>query len=304
MGEPHPDLTRPPTHLSITSHLSHTLPLKHLCNWPPLYPLLLAMQISPSAASSFLREGCVWCPRSQGVKVLGKWCVSPVCHRKLSTPLQWPKAWSQVVGHFPPPRPHCSCPFLSTGTPSNMARLLLFIFITLQPGDRAFSQELEGLGGGRMGEDGHRCPRGADWVGAESRGSLYKAETQWTPPVCSSLRITHWEGHSPASIPELFSSQWKLVTQLSSTLCETLWTAASRLLCPWDSPGKNTGEGCQSLLQGIFPTWGLNMSLPHCRWIFNCLSHRGSLFLPSHLPNKLKSKEPVERAWRKGSDFF
>ena len=38
MGEPHPDLTRPPTHLSITSHLSHTLPLKHLCNWPPLYP--------------------------------------------------------------------------------------------------------------------------------------------------------------------------------------------------------------------------------------------------------------------------
>ena len=27
-----------------------------------------------------------------------------------------------------------------------------------------------------------------------------------------------------------------------------------RLLCPWDSPGKNTRVGCQALLQGIFPT--------------------------------------------------
>ena len=27
----------------------------------------------------------------------------------------------------------------------------------------------------------------------------------------------------------------------------TLWTA--RLLCPWDSPGKNTGVGCHFLLQ-------------------------------------------------------
>ena len=26
-----------------------------------------------------------------------------------------------------------------------------------------------------------------------------------------------------------------------------------RLLCPWDSPGKNTGVGCHVLLQGIFP---------------------------------------------------
>ena len=35
---------------------------------------------------------------------------------------------------------------------------------------------------------------------------------------------------------------------------------AARLLCPWDSPGKNTGVGCHALLQGIFPTQGLN---PH-----------------------------------------
>ena len=35
----------------------------------------------------------------------------------------------------------------------------------------------------------------------------------------------------------------------------------SRLLCPWDSPGKNTGVGCHALLQGIFPTQGSNLSL-------------------------------------------
>ena len=29
-----------------------------------------------------------------------------------------------------------------------------------------------------------------------------------------------------------------------------LWTAPARLLCPWDSPGKNTGVGCHFLLQG------------------------------------------------------
>ena len=27
----------------------------------------------------------------------------------------------------------------------------------------------------------------------------------------------------------------------------------TRLLCPWDSPGKNTGVGCHALLQGNLP---------------------------------------------------
>jgi len=37
------------------------------------------------------------------------------------------------------------------------------------------------------------------------------------------------------------------------------WTVdPTRILCPWDSPGKNTGVGCHALLQGIFPTQGSN----------------------------------------------
>ena len=49
----------------------------------------------------------------------------------------------------------------------------------------------------------------------------------------------------------------------------------ARLLCPWDSPSKNTGVGCHFLLQGIFLTQGLNLGLPHCRQMLYCLSHQG-----------------------------
>ena len=42
-----------------------------------------------------------------------------------------------------------------------------------------------------------------------------------------------------------------------------LWP--TRLLHPWDFPGKNTGVGCHFLLQKIFPTQGSNPGLPYHR---------------------------------------
>ena len=54
----------------------------------------------------------------------------------------------------------------------------------------------------------------------------------------------------------------------------------SRLLCPWNSPDKNTGVGCHVLLQRIFPTQTLKLCLL-------CLLHQqpGSLLLvPSGKP--------------------
>ena len=42
----------------------------------------------------------------------------------------------------------------------------------------------------------------------------------------------------------------------------------------WNSPGKNTGMGSHSLLQGIFPTQGSNLGLPHCRQGLYHLSHQ------------------------------
>ena len=47
----------------------------------------------------------------------------------------------------------------------------------------------------------------------------------------------------------------------------------TRLPCPWDFPGNSPGVDCHLLLQGIFPTQGLNPGLPHCRQMLYRLSH-------------------------------
>ena len=70
-----------------------------------------------------------------------------------------------------------------------------------------------------------------------------------------------------------------LVTQSCGIFCEFMCCSPSRLLCPWNSTGKNTGVGSHSLLQGIFPTQWLNPGLLHCRQVFYCLSHQGSLII-------------------------
>ena len=44
----------------------------------------------------------------------------------------------------------------------------------------------------------------------------------------------------------------------------------------WNSPGKNNWSE-YFLLQGIFPTQGLNLGLPYCRQILYHLNHQGSL---------------------------
>ena len=58
-----------------------------------------------------------------------------------------------------------------------------------------------------------------------------------------------------------------LVSQSCLTLCDPMEWA--RLLCSWNSLGKSTGVGSHSLLQGIFPTQGSNLGLPHCRRFFS-----------------------------------
>ena len=47
------------------------------------------------------------------------------------------------------------------------------------------------------------------------------------------------------------------------------------LYSPWNSPGQNTGVGNLSLLQGIIPTQGSKLDLPHCRQILYQLSYEG-----------------------------
>ena len=68
----------------------------------------------------------------------------------------------------------------------------------------------------------------------------------------------------------------------------------TRLLCPWDFPGKNVGVGCHFFLQGIFLAQGWNPGLLHCRQILYQLSYQESVWVwvwvsLSVLPNSLQS---------------
>ena len=67
-----------------------------------------------------------------------------------------------------------------------------------------------------------------------------------------------------------------LVPQLCLTLCEPQGLEPTRLLCPWDTPGKNTGVGCRSLLQEIFLSQGIDQGFPHCRQAIYHQNHQES----------------------------
>ena len=56
-----------------------------------------------------------------------------------------------------------------------------------------------------------------------------------------------------------------LVSQLYPTLCHPMDCSPPGFSVHGDSQGKNTGVSCHALLQGIFPTQGLNPGLLHCR---------------------------------------
>ena len=81
------------------------------------------------------------------------------------------------------------------------------------------------------------------------------------------------------------------IAQLSPTLCNPMGS-----LCPWNSPGKNTGVDSHSLFQGIFLTQGSNSGLQHCRQILYCLSHQRSLI---SLICRIFKKKMIQRSYLK-----
>ena len=89
--------------------------------------------------------------------------------------------------------------------------------------------------------------------------------------LCAGWKTTalllQWENISWAL---LFRQPYLDPSVLAIQLVSCVW------LCPWNSPGKHTGVGSHSLLQGIFLTQGLNPDLPHCSLILYRLSHQGS----------------------------
>ena len=54
-------------------------------------------------------------------------------------------------------------------------------------------------------------------------------------------------------IPDVLLEKWKWSCSVLADSLQPCGLQPTRLLHPWDFPGKNTGAGCHFLLQGIFP---------------------------------------------------
>ena len=84
-----------------------------------------------------------------------------------------------------------------------------------------------------------------------------------TPPPMGFSRQEYWSEvpvPSQSKVPRtviisLFSHQ-------SSPTLRPHELKPTRFLCPWNFPGKNTKVGCHFLVQGIFPTQGLEHVSP------------------------------------------
>ena len=87
-------------------------------------------------------------------------------------------------------------------------------------------------------------------------------------------------------------SLWKWKSLSRVRLFATPWTIQS---VQFSRP--DTGVGSISLLQGIFPTQGLNPGLPHCRWILYQLNHKGSPWILEWIAYPFSSGSSWPRNW-------
>ena len=82
-----------------------------------------------------------------------------------------------------------------------------------------------------------------------------------------------WAGPAGPSGPTRVGAVLWFVIQSYPTLRKPINYSPPGSSVHRDSPGKNTGVCCHTLLQGVFPNQGLNLGLPHCKRILYHLSH-------------------------------
>ena len=123
----------------------------------------------------------------------------------------------------------------------------------------------------------------SSWLGVGGGGAVLC----FVGSLAAFLASTHWTPVSPLS-PQLWHQNVSRHFQISSMGKISLfkncyvWCVCELFSCGWlfatprNSLCKNTGVGCHSPLQRIFPTQGLNLGLPHWRQILHCLSPQGS----------------------------
>ena len=150
-------------------------------------------------------------------------------------------------------------------------------------------------------------PAGGPWSEGLSRREVRSekqlqdplhAQVPGPPPPSAPLTLALWllglcPGHSQPEDPEQGPSNqrpqlWRLHPQgpaefelsglqvLAAQSCPTL---CNPMVCPWDSPGKDTGEGCHSLLQGNLPDPGSEPGSPALQADSSLSELRGKLEL-------------------------
>ena len=100
---------------------------------------------------------------------------------------------------------------------------------------------------------------------------LWFIGTPWTEAYQALLSmgfsIEYWNGlpfPTPGDLPDLVSWKWKWQWNCS-VLSDSLLPherKPTRLLCPWDFPGKNTGVGCHSFSRGS--SWARDWTRVFC----------------------------------------
>ena len=128
------------------------------------------------------------------------------------------------------------------------------------------------------------------WLSCQSKAQMSMEEARKVD-VCGHTNIhlqSVFEQTDPTKAP-VFHLQFVFVLSHFSCvqLYTTLWTSPGFSVHGY-SPGKNTGVGCYSLLQGIFPTQGWNLCLL-------CLLPWQTGSLPLALPGKPSTYRPSHK---------
>ena len=103
------------------------------------------------------------------------------------------------------------------------------------------------------------------------------------PPSLGFSRQEHWSG-LPFPSPMHEKSKWSRLVVSNSSRPHGL--QPTRLLCPWDSPGKSTGVGCHCLLRPTLKTAApfFRPDQPeNCRTFWSLKLESQNLFLPAEL---------------------
>jgi len=109
-----------------------------------------------------------------------------------------------------------------------------------------------------------RIPGLGEPGGLPSMGS-HRVRHDWSDLAAAAAAVRGYKYHENNRIQLIVNCC--LVDKSCLSLLQPHRLKSTRLLCPWDFPGKNTGVGCYLLLQGIFSTQESNLCLLNLRQI-------------------------------------